>query len=170
MTESVPINTPLADLDMDADTAHYVGVLEGTIATQVIQINKFRALLELLTGDPWEDVKLDPNGEKLKEISISALVKQTGISLAQAKVLVEKRWNERNQSEDNSSLENDSAPTPTVTESVNMSQRFRDWRAKQVQVAQDATEETSRDDSGMVPVTAANPVVPLNISVDAKTE
>lgn len=162
MTESIPINTPFADMDMDPDVAHYVGVLEGTVATQVIQMIKFRALLELLTGDPWDDVKLDANGEKLKEISINALVKQTGMSKAQAIILVQKRWNERNEPEINHSPENESPAPPA------MSERLARWRAKQVQAVQNDQEETSRDDSGFIPVAGANNQVPQTISVDAR--
>ena len=161
MTESIPINTPLADMDMEPDVALYVGLLEGTIATQVITINKFRALLELLTGEKWDDVKLDPNGEKLKEISINSLVKQTGMSKAQATILVQRRWNEHNEPEANHSPENDSvSATPTPTQP--MSEKARLWRAKQLAEAENQTQSGT---TGFIP---ANSQVAQGVSVDAR--
>lgn len=94
---SVPMQSVQIGLDMDADTAHYVGVLEGTIAALCINECKYRALLELLTGESWEATKIDVNGSVLMDLAVSALVKQTGMSTAKAKTLVFKRWNTRNQ-------------------------------------------------------------------------
>lgn len=164
MTESVPINTPLADLDMEPDVAVYVGLLEGTIATQVITINKFRALLELLTGDKWDDVKLDPNGEKLKEISINSLVKQTGMSKAQAAILVQRRWNEHNEPEANRSPENDFSSAPPTPDRP-MSERARLWREKQLAAARNQPQSAT---TGFIPVSASNDQVAQGVSVDAR--
>ena len=94
---SVPMQSAMVPLDMNADTAYYVGVLEGTIAALCINECKYRALLELLTGESWEGTRIDVNGEMLMELAISSLVKQTGMSIADAKILVHKRWNTYNQ-------------------------------------------------------------------------
>lgn len=94
---SVPLQTPQISLEMDSDTAHYVGILEGTIAALCINECKYRALLELLTGESWEETRLDIKGDVLQQLAVSALVRQTGMALDRAKLLVAQRWNTRNQ-------------------------------------------------------------------------
>lgn len=94
---SVPLQTPQISLTMDADTAHYVGILEGTVAALVINECKYRAILELLTGESWEATRLDIKGDVLQQLAVSALVRQTGMALDRAKLLVAQRWNAKNQ-------------------------------------------------------------------------
>ena len=88
--------SPLVGLEMNAEVAHYIGVLESTLAAYAIQEAKFRTLLELLTGESWETTKISPDGATIKAIAVEALVKRAGVPLADAKVVVEKRWKEFN--------------------------------------------------------------------------
>lgn len=161
MTE---VNVPLHDLNLDEDAAHYVGILESTCAWQGIQLNKFRALLELLTGDDWETAKFDPTGDTLKKISVDALVKQTGMNIAKARQLVDARWEEKN-----NPANTDQAPQPTVQQSVDLSARARDWRAKQLAAAA-ALDETPTATKDFVPVSGSKTIEQLGVSVDAKIQ
>lgn len=140
MTESVPVSTPLIGLNVDQETAHYIGVLEGTIAALCINEAKYRALLELLTGDPWEETKIDFNGQVLMDIAVSALVKQTNMPLAQAKTLVWKRWNSRNLPTE--SVVPQAVPIEELTGGVSpdrpLSERFKAWKAKQLAEAENS--------------------------------
>lgn len=133
--ESVPLQSAPIGLDMDPETATYVGMLEGTIAALVISDVKNRTLLELLTGDGWEAARVDFNGNALMQLAISALVKQTGMSVAAAKILVTKRWNERNHPSDY--IVPQAVATETMTDTsqpiATMSERFQKWKARQLE-------------------------------------
>ena len=149
---ATPMQTPLIGLDMDSDTAHYVGILEGTVAALVINECKYRALLEMLTGDPWENTKLDIKGEVLQQLAVSALVKQTGMHPARAKLLVAQRWDTRNQEAPTvvpvavptstlvGSVASDTPEAPTSTTDAtgqpDMRSRAQAWKERQLAEAQ----------------------------------
>lgn len=95
----VSVQTPLVGLEMNSEVAHYVGILESTLAAYALQEVKYRALLELLTGESWETTRISPDPASIKAIAVEALVKRAGIDPVTAKVVVEKRWNEFNQDE-----------------------------------------------------------------------
>ncbi|QNJ59250.1 hypothetical protein SEA_MRMIYAGI_36 [Mycobacterium phage MrMiyagi] len=146
MTESVgvPVNIIPVGLDMDPETATYVGVLEGTIAALVINEAKYRAFLELLTGEPWEDTKLDIDGNQLMAIAIEALIKQTGMDRVRAQVLVAQRWQKRNLSTESvvpqavpveSLMTENNRPPVDSKPKVDMSQRLKAWKSRQMQDA-----------------------------------
>lgn len=166
--ESVPMQTALVGLEMDAETAHYVGILEGTISNLVIEQAKFRAFLELLTGDAWDGVKIDSNGVVLQKISVDALVKQTGMNRAKATLLVARRWSEHN-------LPMDAVVTKAVpiadmvagesgTTVPKMSDRLAKWKARQISDA----DEMSSAPTEFVPVTPVKPVAAQDISIDVR--
>lgn len=152
---SVPLQTPQISLEMDSDTAHYVGILEGTIAALVINEAKYRAILELLTGENWEGTRLDIKGDVLQQLAVSTLVRQTGMTLDRAKLLVAQRWNTKNQPE--ATLVPQAVPvTPTAlavdpsapeaetpasdqTSGQDMGSRLSRWKAKQLEEASDTS-------------------------------
>ena len=140
MTESVPLQSAPMPLDMSPDVASYVGVLEGTVAALCINEAKYRAFLELLTGDPWEDTRIDFDGNALQALAASALVKQTGMDAGKAKVLVAQRWNNRNLPKEQTVpvaipvqdfVSGDASNKTQESLRPDMSDRFRAWRDKQ---------------------------------------
>lgn len=133
MTE---IRTPLVGLNMDADTAHYVGMLEGTIAAMCINEVKYRALLELLTGDSWEETRIDFDGNVLMELATNALVKQTGMSLVQAKNLVFKRWHSANHAADIIIPKAVSPEEMLENRRAEASERLQVWKSRQLEDAE----------------------------------
>lgn len=152
--ESVPLNSVHMPLDMDPETATYVGMLEGTIAALVINDCKQRTLLELLTGDGWEAARVDFNGTALINLATTALVKQTGMDRVKAQVLVTKRWNERNHPADY--VMPQAVPVADYVagndskESLkpDLSARVKAWRARQVAEGLKAAQEGT--DSGPI--------------------
>lgn len=119
------VKSPLVGLDLSPQAATYVGVLESHLAAYAIQEAKFRALLELLTGNNWDTTKLDFDGRMLQAIAADALVSK-GMSVADAKVLVAQRWNEMNEPEP--------AVVPkavTPEDFSNVKERFADFKARQ---------------------------------------
>ncbi|AVD99651.1 hypothetical protein HWB51_gp033 [Mycobacterium phage Cuke] len=136
----VPTNVVDVGLNMDPETALYVGVLEGTIAALVINECKYRAFLELLTDESWEDTKLDIDGNQLMAIAVTALVKQTGMDRVRAQVLVAQRWQKRNLPTE--TVLPQAVPVEAMTTDQNrpqvasfakpdMSQRVKAWKERQ---------------------------------------
>ena len=158
------VQSPLLGLEMSSETSVYVGLLERQVAAYAIQEAKFRALLELITGDSWETAKLDMDGKVLMAIAVDALIKKTNMSVVQAKRIVSDRWNTVNKvsttptpssvpieqivSEVNSAENNTVASTPAP--GLSMRQRLADWRNRQEQAA------ASVSDSVGVPATENN--------------
>ena len=152
---SVPTQSPLVGLEMNADTAQYVGVLEGTIAALVINECKYRAVLELLTDTSWEATRIDVNGSALMDLAIDALIRQTGMDRVRAKVLVTKRWNQYNtelpatipKAVDTSTLLNGLPESDAVAtglnkkEDVSMSEKLQAWKARQIESAATLSDE-----------------------------
>lgn len=146
--ESVPIRSVHMPMDMDPETATYVAMLEGTIAALVISDVKNRTLLELLTGDGWEAARVDFNGQAMMGLAESALIKQTGMDRGRARLLVARRWQERNHPADYvvpqavspqdyaaDALASTQSARNSATSSQlgpSMSDRVKDWRARQL--------------------------------------
>lgn len=91
------VQSPLVGLEMSPETATYVGLLEAQIGAYAVQEAKFRALLELITGESWETTKLDIDGNALQALAVDALMKSTGATLVAAKTYVSLNWNRLNQ-------------------------------------------------------------------------
>jgi hypothetical protein len=136
MTESVALQNPDLPMDLKPDAALYVGMLEGTIAALAINEVKYRALLEILTGDPWEDTRIDFKGEVLQQLATDVLVKQTGMDRVKAQVLVAKRWQARNLEPDvvvpRAVNPQDYVSGNSSPENKSMSERAKIWREKQI--------------------------------------
>jgi hypothetical protein len=141
MTESIPLQAPLVGLQMDSDTAQYVGMLEGTIAALVINEVKYRTLLELLTGDSWEAVKVGPEPDAIVTLAVSTLMKQTNMDEYKARKLIALRW--ANHNNDSGSvvpqgITGTTTPRATRPDTVvtpSMADRFKSWKARQEQAA-----------------------------------
>lgn len=135
MTESVPLQVPLIGLEMSGDTAQYVGMLEGTIAALCINEIKFRTLLELLTGESWDDAKATMDPSSLMALAVSVLVKQTGMDKIRAQVLVSQRWADHNDTSNTVipvAIPVADLVSGTVTKSPTMSDRFKSWKSRQL--------------------------------------
>lgn len=131
MTESIPLKSPLAGLEMNSDTAQYVGMLEGTIAALVVNEMKYRTLLELLTGDSWDGGELDSDPNALVPLAVSALVKQTNLDENKAKKLVSQRLGKRRDTVVPQPVSASIPPRPEHAVKPDMSERFKAWKAKQ---------------------------------------
>ena len=167
---SVPVQVPLIGLQMSTETAQYVGMLEGTVAALVINDVKYRTLLELLTGESWEDtvVTMDPNA--LMSLAVSALVKQTGMDYAKAKILISQRWQRRNPpagsivpqavpvetlisgaveqgtvSTETIAAESKSTTTAAEPEKLSITDRYRLWKESQLEAAAEIEVPTADD-------------------------
>lgn len=88
----VPVKHPLIDLMMDEPTCRYVGMLERKIAIYQQENLRMRALLELLTGDMWDDYKFDKEDKEIFDLAVDSIVHRCHMSHEDARALCEERW------------------------------------------------------------------------------
>lgn len=74
----VAVQSPLIGMQMDADAAQYIAVLERRIAALSINELKFMAVLERASGKKWDTMVLDFEQGNLDNIAIQVIQKQLG--------------------------------------------------------------------------------------------
>lgn len=96
---------PMLDLVYNDETGRYIAVLERQILNLTLSDMKKSALLELLTGDNYDDFSFKDNGDdgELRKIATDALERRTGVSREEAATLVQQRWEDNNPPEPDAS-------------------------------------------------------------------
>jgi hypothetical protein len=87
---------PLIDLVYNHETGTYIGMLERKILVMTIENLKMRSLLELLTGDMWDDAKFDLEDKAIFDAAVDTLERRLQISRQDAINLVTERWEANN--------------------------------------------------------------------------
>ena len=82
------LQNPLQHMQGDEEMTRYVGVLERRLVLLTIQEQRFRALLEALTGQPWDDQYADLEQAELDGLVEESLVKSLGVSKVEAAKMV----------------------------------------------------------------------------------
>jgi hypothetical protein len=113
-----PTRHPLIDLVYNDETGRYIGVLETKLTVYQLENLRMRALLELLTGDMWDDYDFGPMDERLFDIAVDALMRRCQMSQADARQLCEDRWKACNPPEPDPSLATYMVGLPTATPHV----------------------------------------------------
>lgn len=83
------IQNPLAAMELTEEAARYIGVLERRVMLLTAQELRFRALLEAITGESWDDQYQDLDQDEMDRLVEDSLVKSLGISKADARKMVE---------------------------------------------------------------------------------
>ena len=109
---------PLIDLVYNDETGRYIGMLERKVIKYQIDDLKFRALLELLTGDSWDDYRLADEDGEIRNLATDALKRRLGISHHDAAKLVEERWAAHNPPEPDESTKTYMIGRPATTTHV----------------------------------------------------
>lgn len=148
---------------MTPEVATYVGLLEAQLGAYAVQEAKFRALLELITGESWETTRLDIDGNALKALAADALVKSTGATVASASAYVSLNWDRLNQvttapvpsavpvEEMVEQIQSSAPAANTVVEppqQLSMTDRLRAWKERQSEAL--ATETASAESETVV--------------------
>lgn len=81
----VNIQSPLIDAEYDEQTGSYIGILERQLLGQTVLINKYRALLEMVTGEKHEEMVADLETGQLKEVAVRAIMRKEGLTIGQAR-------------------------------------------------------------------------------------
>ena len=82
------LQNPLQHMQGDDQMTRYVGVLERRLVLLTIQEQRFRALLEALTGEPWDDQYSDLEQAELDKLVEQSIVKSLGVTQAEAAKMV----------------------------------------------------------------------------------
>jgi hypothetical protein len=90
------VRQPLLDLVYDDETGRYIGMLERKLLILTQNDIKFRALLELLTDQPWDDYQFKEEDGEIRQLAQDALKRRLGISDADARKMVDERWQAHN--------------------------------------------------------------------------
>lgn len=95
---------PLIELVYNDETGRYIGMLERKIVVMQLENIRFRALLERLTGDMWDDRPFAAEDEEIHKIAIEALMRRLQMPYEDARKLVDERWQAANPPEPDPSL------------------------------------------------------------------
>jgi hypothetical protein len=87
---------PLIELVYNDETGRYLGMLERKLVLMTLENIRFRALLERLTGDMWDDIDFRAEDAEIHEIAIDALQRRLQMSREEARKLVDRRWEAAN--------------------------------------------------------------------------
>ena len=91
-----PTRYPLIDLVYNNETGRYIGMLERKLVVMTLENLKMRALLELLTGDMWDDNKFEAEDKEIFDLAVETLEKRLQLSHNDAVNLVNERWEATN--------------------------------------------------------------------------
>lgn len=100
----VPTRHPLIELLMDEPTARYTGMLERKLAIYQQENLRMRSLLELLTGNMWDDYRFDKEDKEIFDLAVDSLVHRCHMSHEDATALCNDRWAACNPPEPDPSL------------------------------------------------------------------
>lgn len=116
-----PIRQPLLDLVYNDETGRYIGMLERKLVVLTQNEIRFRALLELLTDEAWDDYQFSEEDSEIQKLAQDALKRRLNLSNEDARKLVQERWARHNPApapDHTRTYLVDKTPTPhTITES-----------------------------------------------------
>lgn len=81
-------NVPLGDITTDEKGAMYIAALERKLIAMSVNEMRYRALLEMLTGEQWEEINTDINKGELMKVATTATQRRMARSLAEAEKIV----------------------------------------------------------------------------------
>jgi len=99
-----PTRHPLIDLLYNDETGRYIGMLERKLIVFERENLRMRCLLELLTGNMWDDYSFDAEDQEIFKLAVDSLMRRLQMSHADAHALVTERWAALNPPEPDPSL------------------------------------------------------------------
>jgi hypothetical protein len=91
-----PTKHPLIDLVYNNETGTYIGMLERKLVVMTLENLKMRSLLELLTGDMWDELRFDHEDKTIFNLAVDTLERRLQISHNDAVSIVTERWEATN--------------------------------------------------------------------------
>lgn len=87
---------PLIDIVYNDETGRYIAMLESKLLKYTMNEIRFRALLELLTDEPWDDYQFSEEDGEIRKLATDALMRRLQIPRDEAASLVAERWARHN--------------------------------------------------------------------------
>lgn len=84
----VASKVPLGDITTDEKGALYIAALERKVVALTLNEMKYRTLLEMLTGEEWDEINTDINRGELMKIATTATQRRMARSMAEAEAVV----------------------------------------------------------------------------------
>lgn len=109
-----PTRHPLIDLIANDETGRYIGLLERKLLIMQRENLRMRSLLEMLTGDMWDDYRFDAEDEEIFNLAVDSLMRRCQMSQEDARKLCEQRWQACNPPEPDPSLATYMVGLPTA--------------------------------------------------------
>jgi hypothetical protein len=106
----VALRSPLLDLQLDPIASLYVGHLERQLLAYQINDIKYRALLEMLTGEAWDSLATDLENKQLFDIAVALTEKKMGLTNMEARKVIRQRQALANSAEDGTNKTVDTSP------------------------------------------------------------
>ncbi|QHB37457.1 hypothetical protein SEA_LEOPARD_51 [Mycobacterium phage Leopard] len=109
-----PTRHPLIDLIANDETGRYIGLLERKLLILQRENLRMRSLLEMLTGDMWDDYRFDAEDAEIFDLAVDSLKRRLGMSHEDARKLCEERWQACNPPEPDPTLATYMVGMPTA--------------------------------------------------------
>lgn len=87
--QSVPTKFPLADVANDQKSAIYIAVLERKMQYQETLLLQYRALLEALTGEKYDEIDTRLSADGIKKTAATAFERNLARDMKAAEKIVE---------------------------------------------------------------------------------
>ena len=87
----VNIGNPMMDAEMDDTARAYVGILERQVLGLTIAVYKQGAVIEQLSGKPYEEVLKDLEDGEILKLAVDAASDKLGVSKSEARRIVRSR-------------------------------------------------------------------------------
>lgn len=91
-----PTKHPLIDLVYNDETGRYIGMLERKLVLMTLENLKMRSLLEMLTGDMWDECRFEAEDKEIFKLAVDTLERRLHISHQDAINMVTERWEATN--------------------------------------------------------------------------
>lgn len=91
-----PTRHPLIDLVYNNETGTYIAMLERKLLIMTLENLKMRSLLEMLTGDMWDECRFEAEDKEIFKLAVDTLERRLQISHQDAINLVTERWEATN--------------------------------------------------------------------------
>lgn len=80
---------PLGDMTTDAKAAFYIAALEKKLAIMTLNEMKYRTLLEMMTGQEWEELSTDIGAGQLRKVAVNATQRRLAREMKKAEAVAE---------------------------------------------------------------------------------
>ncbi len=90
----VALKSPLLGMEVNPDVGAYIGILERQVLALTFNELKFRALLEVLTEEEWDDMKTEFEEGSITRLAVRLVEQKLKVGNMEARKIVARRKEE----------------------------------------------------------------------------